>query len=119
LEQEIALLQQEVTESLALKAGQRWREKGETSVRYLKSMVQQRQATERISAFRNDTTDEPCADKETMLHSAHQFYQQLYTDDSVDANGLDDYLSDIASLPSVRDEDHESLLAPITIDGII
>ncbi|OBZ81280.1 Transposon TX1 uncharacterized protein, partial [Choanephora cucurbitarum] len=79
----------------------------------------QRQATERISAFRNDTTEEPCADKETMLHSAHQFYQQLYTDDPVDANCLDAYLNDIAPLPSVSDEDHKSLLAPITIDDII
>ncbi|KAI8366203.1 hypothetical protein BD560DRAFT_447975 [Blakeslea trispora] len=74
LEQEITILQQETTESLALKSGQRWREKGETSVRYLKRLVQQRQATERITAFRDDETKESRSDSASMLRSANRFY---------------------------------------------
>ena len=119
IEQEIALLQQETTENLALKSGHRWREKGETSVRFLKRLVQQRQATERIAAFRDSETEESRSDSALMLSSANQFYQQLYTPDPVDVNQLDDYLNAVPSLPSLSSDCHESLLAPITIEDII
>ncbi|OBZ81448.1 Transposon TX1 uncharacterized protein, partial [Choanephora cucurbitarum] len=83
----------ETTESLALKSGQ--------------------------PAFRDDATEESRSDSASMLRSANQFYQQLYTADPVDTAQLDEYLNEVSSMPRVKVDDHQSLLAPITIDDII
>ncbi|KAG1356390.1 hypothetical protein G6F61_014610 [Rhizopus arrhizus] len=58
LDQQIATLQQELSEILALKANIRWQEAGETSVKYLKNLYRQRTVEQHITTLRtNDSTD--------------------------------------------------------------
>ncbi|KAG1043319.1 hypothetical protein G6F43_011676 [Rhizopus delemar] len=97
LDQQIASLQQELSEILALKAKVRWQEADKTLVKYLKNLYRQRTVEEHITTLRpNDSTDSvECIDR--MLPIAQQFYQSLFTTDLID--------------------DH--LLEPITIDEII
>ncbi|KAI8377122.1 hypothetical protein EDC96DRAFT_435658, partial [Choanephora cucurbitarum] len=108
-----------ISEYLACRANQRWRDKGETSVRFLKELVQKRQNSERIQAFRDVENEEPRSGSDSMLNSAHLFYQQLYTVDPVNAVQLEDYLNDVAAMTCLKDEGHGSLLEPITMDDII
>ncbi|OBZ81852.1 Transposon TX1 uncharacterized protein [Choanephora cucurbitarum] len=119
LEQEIADLHQKNVDNLALRAGQRWREHGETSVWFLKGCVKQRQTTERISALRDTTEVHPSGDQHSMLRSAASFYRQLYTPDAVADTQINAYLQEIEQMPRLRPTDHDSLLAPISLEKIL
>ncbi|KAG1045508.1 hypothetical protein G6F43_011259 [Rhizopus delemar] len=119
LDQQIASLQQELSENLALKAILRWKEAGETSVKYLKNLYRQRTVEQYITTLRpNDSTDPvECIDR--MLPIAQQFYQPLYTTDPVDGHQVEQYLADIQGLSQLSDDHTDYLLEPITIDEII
>jgi hypothetical protein len=119
LDQQIATLQQELSEILALKANVRWQEAGETSVKYLKNLYRQRTVEQHITTLRpNDSTDPvECIDR--MLPIAQQFYQSLFTTDSVDDHQMEQYLAEIQGLPQLTDNHTDHLLEPITIDEII
>ncbi|KAI8368659.1 hypothetical protein EDC96DRAFT_133836 [Choanephora cucurbitarum] len=67
LEQKIAHLQKDIADNLVLRAGQRWREQGETLVRFLKGCVKQRQAGERSSALRDNIETVSSGDQFTIL----------------------------------------------------
>ncbi|KAG1042928.1 hypothetical protein G6F43_011780 [Rhizopus delemar] len=119
LDQQITSLQQVLSEILALKANVRWQEAGETSVKYLKNLYRQRTVEQHITTLRpNDSTDPvECIDR--MLPIAQQFYQSLFTTDSVDDHQVEQYLAEIQGLPQLTDDHTDHLLEPITIDEII
>ncbi|KAG1042538.1 hypothetical protein G6F43_011881 [Rhizopus delemar] len=119
LEQQIASLQQELSDVLALKANLRWQESGETSVKYLKNLYRLRTIEQHITALRPDDTTDPIEGIEQMLPIAQQFYQSLYTTDPVDNHHIRSYLDEIRNSPRLTTADNEILLAPITIDEII
>ncbi|KAG1037559.1 hypothetical protein G6F43_012832 [Rhizopus delemar] len=83
LDQQIASLQQELTEILALKANVRWQEEGETSIKYLKNMYRQRTVEQHITTLRTDDSADPVEDVNQLLSVTHQFYQSLYTADPI------------------------------------
>ncbi|KAG0959346.1 hypothetical protein G6F31_011744 [Rhizopus arrhizus] len=92
LDQPIASLQQELSETLALKANVRWQEAGEKSVKYLKNLYRQRTVEQHITTLRpNDSTD------------------------PVEKH----YLADIHDLPQLTDDHTDHLLEPINIEEII
>ncbi|KAG0930594.1 hypothetical protein G6F32_011943 [Rhizopus arrhizus] len=116
---QIASLQNELAEILALKANSRWCEEGETSVKYLKRIYHQRTIEQRIPSLRPTDEGDPVEDSESMLPIAHDFYQSLYNVDHVDDTRLEDYLNDINNVPELTTDDCATLMEPITIAEII
>ncbi|KAG1047687.1 hypothetical protein G6F43_009880 [Rhizopus delemar] len=119
LDQQIASLQQELTEILALKANVRWQEEGEASIKYLKNMYRQRIVEQHITTLRTDDSADPVEDVDQLLSVTHQFYQSLYTADPVDDGQLDAHLNDIQDPPWLTLVQCDGPLAPITIEEII
>ncbi|EIE78298.1 hypothetical protein RO3G_03002 [Rhizopus delemar RA 99-880] len=118
-DQQIASLQQELTDILALKANVRWQEAGETSIKYLKSMYRKRTVEQHITTLRSDDNEDPVEGIDQLLPITQQFYQSLYDADPVDDLQLDSYLQAIFGLPQVISDHCDILMAPITIDEII
>ncbi|EIE78403.1 hypothetical protein RO3G_03107 [Rhizopus delemar RA 99-880] len=116
---QIASLQNELAEILALKANSRWYEEGETSVKYLKRIYHQRTIEQRIPSLRPTDEGDTVEDSESMLPIAQDFYQSLYNVDHVDDTRLEDYLNDINNVPELTTDDCATLMEPITIAEII
>lgn len=119
LEQQVASLQQELSNILALKVNVRWQESGETLVKYLKNFYRQRTIEQHIITLRPDDTTDPIECIEQMLPIAQQFYQSLYTTDPVDNHHIRSHLDEIHNSPHLTTADNDILLALITIDEII
>ncbi|KAG0789707.1 hypothetical protein G6F16_008397 [Rhizopus arrhizus] len=116
---QIASLQNELAEILALKANPHWCEEGETSVKYLKHIYHQRTIEQHIPSLRPTDEGDPVEDSESMLPIAHDFYQSLYNIDHVDNTRLEDYLNDINNVSELTTDDCAALMEPITIAEII
>ena len=99
----IDTLQQELVEIAALKSGVVWREKGEKSPKYLKTIHHQRTAQQFIPGLREPTstntelhnnTDSSAStirvDSHSMNNITQNFYNQLYTKDEVEDNHIQD-----------------------------
>ncbi|KAG1139313.1 hypothetical protein G6F37_009854 [Rhizopus arrhizus] len=119
LVQQIASLQQELTDIMALKANVRWQEAGETSIKYLKSIYRKRTVEQHITTLRSDDNEDPVEGTDQLLPITQQFYQSLYDAVPVDDLQLDSYLQGISDLPQVTSAHCDVLMAPITIDEII
>ncbi|KAG1490008.1 hypothetical protein G6F52_013661 [Rhizopus delemar] len=74
VESQLASLQQYHAETLALRAGIRWREQGEISAGYLKRSVAQRQTRQIMKQLIHPTTGALCSTSNEMLDAAVQFY---------------------------------------------
>ncbi|KAG0809084.1 hypothetical protein G6F20_009055 [Rhizopus arrhizus] len=118
-DQQIASLQQELTDILALKASVRWQEAGETSIKYLKSIYRKRTVEQHITTLRSDDNEDPVEGTDQLLPITQQFYQSLYDADPVDDLQLDSYHQGISDLPQVTSNHYDALMAPIIIDEII
>jgi len=88
-DQEIALLQKEKADILAMKAGIRWQEQGETSVKFLKNMYTVRQAQQNITSLRSSPSTDAKTELDDILPIAQRFYQTLYTKDEVPINTIE------------------------------
>ncbi|KAG1325508.1 hypothetical protein G6F62_008512 [Rhizopus arrhizus] len=118
-DQQIASLQQELTDILALKASVRWQEADETSIKYLKSIYRKRTVEQHITTLRSDDNEDPVEGTDQLLPITQQFYQSLYDADPVDDLQLDSYHQGISDLPQVTSNHYDALMAPIIIDEII
>ncbi|KAG0806282.1 hypothetical protein G6F17_011128 [Rhizopus arrhizus] len=118
-DQQIASLQQELTDILALKASVRWQEAGETSIKYLKSIYRKRTVEQHITTLQSDDSEDPVEGTDQLLPITQQFYQSLYDADPVDDLQLDSCLQGISDLPQVTSAHCDVLMAPNTIDEII
>ncbi|KAG1252379.1 hypothetical protein G6F65_017947 [Rhizopus arrhizus] len=107
--QQIAALQQELSDILALKASVRWQVSGETSVKYLSNLYRQRTVEHHTNTLRPNESSDPVKGIEQLLPIAQQFYQTLYTADPVDDHQVDLYLDSIRDAPHLND-DHTDLL---------
>lgn len=117
MEQQIHNLQQEIVDIAALQAGIRWREKGERSPGYLKSIHQRRTNQQYLSSLKLIPEDaSPTTDPREIRLLTKTFYQQLYTADEVQESEVDAYLDNITSSRHLTDADNGTLQAPITIE---
>jgi hypothetical protein len=101
IDQQLGQLQQELAEIDGLKAGIRWREKGEKSAGFLKSIHQRRTAQQYINTVKllddghanigivAEAPLDRTSDPSTMREIVRQFYQKLYTQDPVEPNQTD------------------------------
>lgn len=132
IENMIHILQQELVDIAALKAGVTWREKGERSAGYLKNLHQQRTIQQYIPSLRNpnaSSTDPGTPestnaavvtdDSNTMELYAQQFYQTLYTTEPVSEGDIDSYLDRITFEHKLNSADQMDLMQPIRLDDLI
>lgn len=92
IEQEINRLQTVRVETLARRAGLRWREQGEISAGYLKRTIASRSTQQSIPAQRHPETNVLGPSVNHMQESARRFYHQLYHPDPVDHHAIQDLL---------------------------
>ncbi|OBZ80993.1 Transposon TX1 uncharacterized protein, partial [Choanephora cucurbitarum] len=77
----IAHIQAKLTDILAMRSNTRWRERGETSVKYLRRAISTRASTQQITALRSNTDSSPSSSIESMLECSEEFYSTLYSAD--------------------------------------
>lgn len=118
-------LQEEIAETHALKAGQRWREHGEKSAGFLKRLHTKRtteQYINRLQPLGNDgypNTAEVTSDPNNMRDITQHFYENLYNTDAIDDDSLDRFLASINfSNSKVSDIDNQMLDEVISSDDI-
>lgn len=135
LDSMISQLQQELVDISAYKAGVTWREKGERSAKYLKSIHQIRTSQQFMTGLKDTSTDPPLpmtsplaaplstptvtSHLNSMKTSTQRFYQSLYSKEHVLPSEITHYLDDIHFERQLSDTDRQALMAPITIDDII
>jgi endonuclease/exonuclease/phosphatase family metal-dependent hydrolase len=119
VEEQLASIQQYHAETLALRAGLRWRELGEISAGYLKRTVQQRSIHHLIPPLIHPQTGALSTSKEDMLDAASTFYSKLYSPDDIDQSAIDDLLENIPDSLCLSSEDQTFLKAPITFDDLL
>ncbi|KAG2231354.1 hypothetical protein INT48_006566 [Thamnidium elegans] len=89
VEQQIGLLQSEISQNASLKSSRHWREQGETSADYLKRMVQQ-----------------------------DHFYKNLFTSEPIDGESLYSLLDTIPATDHIPTNELNTLTNPFTISDI-
>ncbi|SAL97551.1 hypothetical protein [Absidia glauca] len=119
----IASLQQELCDVTALKAGVRWRERGEKSASYLKKLHHQRENQQFMVAIQQDERDgappSSTSDPSLMQHQARSFYQALYQIDPVGDDQIDQYLATIQDLPQLDELAQTNLMATFELDDLL
>jgi hypothetical protein len=108
VEQQVQILQEEVTSIAILKAERTWREKGETDAGYLKKSVATRQIQRSIPLLVDPSTKSVCTSRTQMLEVTERFYGDLYSADDICPTSLDEMINNIP--PSCRlSEDDASI----------
>lgn len=80
-----------------LKAGRRWLENNENSAEFLKRTASNRLSHHNITSLAHPTTGTIHSDIDGMLNSASFFYEQLYTEDSINSDNLVSVLDSITT----------------------
>ncbi|KAG1060303.1 hypothetical protein G6F41_012948 [Rhizopus arrhizus] len=119
VESQLASLQQYHAETLALRAGIRWREQGEISAGYLKRTVSQRQTRQIMKQLVHPTTGALCCTSNEMLDAAVQFYSNLYSPEPIDNSAIDDLLSAIPDSLRLSDSNQRFLTNSFTHNDLI
>jgi hypothetical protein len=119
IDNQIASIQEELTDILALKSKIRWCEKGETSIKYLKNIYRTRSVEQHIATLRPNDASAPVGGIDNLLPIAQQFYHSLYATDPVDETQILHYLGNISDLPQLTEADCAALSSPITLDEIL
>lgn len=117
VEQQISNLQQETVDILALKARQRWREKGEKAAGYLKKNATQAKSSRMITSFVHPSTGATCSEINDLHDAATTFYQELYTPTTIDDHALDALLVS-STLPCLSSSWQNDLMMDFTIDDL-
>ncbi|KAG1536291.1 hypothetical protein G6F49_013012 [Rhizopus delemar] len=119
VESQLASIQQYHTETLALRAGIRWREQGELSAGYLKRTAAQRQTHQIMKQLLHPVTSTLCSTTEEMIHASVSFYGNLYSPDPIDDNAVEDLLSTLPSSLCLSDSDQRFLANSFTYDALL
>ena len=119
VQEQLSSLQQYHVETLALKAGIRWREKGELSAGYLKHTASSRLSKSTIPPLQHPSLNRVCHTKEEMLNSAFLFYDKLYSPDPIDLDAVQSLLDSIPSTACISASESNLLLERITFDELI
>ncbi|CAO3629834.1 unnamed protein product [Mucor hiemalis] len=129
IDRQLGQLQHELVVIAGLKAGERWREKGEKDAGYLKRLGSKRTTQQYMAAIKRSINQDQPANNieeapipedlakspEDMQEAVRQYYQQLYTLDHVDNEQIEEYLATIHLHAKVTNHDNETLLAPFTL----
>ncbi|RCH88123.1 hypothetical protein CU098_007626 [Rhizopus stolonifer] len=94
LDTQIHKLQEEIAQIAILKSGIYWQENGETNIPFLKQMHQKRTLQQHMSGFRDLNGPQPdivMSETTSMNRIAQDFYQRLYTPDTVAPADIDNY----------------------------
>ena len=119
VQDQLSSLQRYHVETLSLKAGIRWREKGELSAGYLKRTASARLAKTSVPLLFHPSLNRICTSKDEMLDAAFVFYDKLYTPDPIDLSAVDSLLEAIPQ-SSILQADESSLLTErISFDDIL
>ncbi|KAG1046302.1 hypothetical protein G6F43_011137 [Rhizopus delemar] len=116
VESQLASQQQYHAETLALRAGIRWREQGEISVGYLKRTVSQRQTRQIMKQLVHPTTGALYSTSNETLDAAVQFYSNLYSPEPIDNLAIDDLLSVTPNSLRLSDSNQRFLTNIFTYD---
>lgn len=119
VERQIGAIQAETTQNQRLRAGQRWREQGETSAGYLKRTIHARAIKRSIDGLLDPTTNLLCTSPSSMQGAAFGFYEQLYSTNPVDTDSIDLLCNFIPESDTLQASDHSVLLCPFTIDDLL
>lgn len=119
MERQIAALQQELADIDALRAGQRWRERGETTAGYLKRTIKERQVKRTITTLQHPDTGMMCVSP-SDLHSAVQcFYQRLYSPEPTSASVMETLLSQLPTHLRLDDPEQAHLVHAFTLEDLL
>ncbi|KAG2216709.1 hypothetical protein INT45_013632 [Circinella minor] len=119
IEKQISIAQKEVCDTLALKAGVRWRELGETSAGYLKTLVAQNQTQINMPPLINPATGAVCDMIPLMHDAATSFYSSLYTPTPIDDTAIQQLHQHIPPSCQLSDGNQISLTEDFTLEDLI
>ena len=119
IEQFISMIQKEMSEIAALRAGRHWRENGETSAGYLKRTIETRAIKKNMPSLIHPVSQSICDSPDTMQDAVTSFYTSLYTPDPIDASSVESLSQSILSEHRLPSSASTGLLRPFSIDDII
>ncbi|GAN11625.1 hypothetical protein MAM1_0756c11201, partial [Mucor ambiguus] len=119
VEDQLASLQSYHVDTLALRSGIRWRERGETSDGYLKRSVAVRATKKLTPPLVYPTSLSRCTTKEDMLDAAATYYTDLYSSDAVDPQAISELLDALPASLRLSDAAAASVVAPITFEDLV
>ncbi|KAG0973755.1 hypothetical protein G6F29_012651 [Rhizopus arrhizus] len=119
VEQQIQILQEEVTSIAILKAERTWREKGETDAGYLKKSVATRQIQRSIPLLVDPSTDSVCSSRTQMLEVTERFYGDLYSADDICPTSLDEMVTNIPPSCRLSEDDADMMTHPFELSEIL
>ncbi|EIE84578.1 hypothetical protein RO3G_09288 [Rhizopus delemar RA 99-880] len=107
VEQQIQVLQEEVTPIAILKAEWTWRDRGEMNVGYLKRSATARAVQRSIPRLWDPDNGDVCSSRTQMLDVTQKFYTKLYSPETVCSSALDAMVSKIPSSYRLSKDDSE------------
>ncbi|KAG1581056.1 hypothetical protein G6F47_012512 [Rhizopus delemar] len=119
VEAQLTDIQQYHVETLALRAGIRWRELGELSPGYLKRTVATRSARQLIPPLLHPTHLTLSSTRDEMLDAASTFYKNLYSPQPVEQGAIDDLIGAIPEHLRLSEVDRSILVSPITYHDLL
>lgn len=119
IEQFIGMIQNEMSEIAALRAGRQWRENGETSAGYLKRTIEARAIKKNMPALIHPVSQSLCDSPETMQDAVTNFYTELYTPDPIDSSCVESLSHLILPEHQLPSSASHVLLQPFSVDDLI
>ncbi|KAG0768660.1 hypothetical protein G6F24_001753 [Rhizopus arrhizus] len=119
IEKQLSLLQQELVDNLALKAGKFWRENSEISAGFLKRCATRRATQTCIDELEHPVTGTRCSSPTDLQDAAILFYQQLYTPEEIHQSSVDSLLEAVPTTCRIPDSVSGSLVRPFSTVDLI
>lgn len=117
IEAQIAKIQQDIAETMRLRAGKKWLEHNEKSADYLARTVSNRNSARNFQKIVHPVSGVHCEDTAFKLNATHTFYTDLYTAKPIDVNCLDTMLSHVHK--KLAPSDAQSILSEISYDDVL
>jgi hypothetical protein len=118
IESMIASLQHDLSETIALRAGKRWRENGEKSAGYLKRTIATRAIKKTIPSLLHPITKEGAHSPAELDSAVSTFYRELYTTQPISTPDVEQLISTILPEDRISISVHDLLQRPFTMSEI-
>ncbi|KAG0762198.1 hypothetical protein G6F62_002864 [Rhizopus arrhizus] len=119
VEQQIQVLQKEVTSIAILKAERTWRERGEMKAGCLKRSATTRAVQRSIPRLWDPDSGDICSSRTRMLDVTQKFYTKLYSPEPVCSSALDAMVSKVPSSCRLSKDNSESMASSFLLDEIL
>lgn len=119
VEQQIQVLQKEVTSIAILKAERTWRERGEMKAGCLKRSATTRAVQRSIPRLWDPDSGDICSSRTRMLDVTQKFYTKLYSPEPVCSSALDAMVSKVPSSCRLSKGNSESMASSFLLDEIL